>query len=94
MAEYIMISTDDDWVRLKSYSGTFSGKKSTVRIQLEVNNDQLHFLTNQLERFDAAQKVSVAAARKSRSRKKMASDPAQIGHVPLLALPAPKGGAS
>lgn len=94
MAEYFIISTEDEWVRLKSYSGTFSGKKSTLRIQLEVDNDQLSYLTSQLERFEAAQKAAAKKPRKS--TKELASDPApaQIGHTEMLALPAPKGGAS
>lgn len=92
MAEYLVISSDDEGVRLKSYSGTFSGKKSTLRIQLEVDNDKLSYLTHQLERLEEAQKAAVAAAKEP--RKKEASDPAQIGHMAVLALPAPKGGAS
>ncbi|WP_282093063.1 hypothetical protein [Epibacterium ulvae] len=82
-----VISSDDPKVTLKSYSGTFSGSKATVRINLEITDaHELAYIQRQLGDFQAAQ----AEARKAAKSKKPTPKPKTITKAKQLALPAPE----
>lgn len=89
MSKFFMISSDDAETRLKSFSGTFSGAKGTVRIQLEIDNPgvNLGYLLRQLEEFSEAQKAAIKSTRKT-SKERGAK---RVTHQKPLALPAPEG---
>ena len=70
MDEHFFLMSSDRSTRLKSFSGTFSGTKGTIRIQLEIDNpgENLGYLLRQLEKFEAAQKAAIKAAQKAKPR--------------------------
>ncbi len=88
MSEYFSLSSEDTETRLKSFSGTFSGSKGTIRIQLEIDDPvkNLSYHLYQLENFQAAQKQAIKDANspKKKSRAK------RVTHQKPLALPAPE----
>lgn len=86
----------DNSIKLKTYSGTFSGAKGILRIQLEIQNpgENLGDLLRQLENIEADQKAAAKAEQEAAAKAKRAKKPLnrRIGHKKILMLPAPDGG--
>lgn len=91
MSSFIIFA-DDPNVKLKSFSGTFNGKKGSLRINLEIENpdQELGYHLRQLKAIEAEQLRLAKIKRDLKSKSPKPKEQQKITEQKRLMLPGPQ----